>query len=102
MEDRVAERLWFVLLHTPAAGVQGSVFDHPGIREHYAFLQRRAEAGELIAAGPLPDQDGSGMTVLEVTDQSEAERLAREDDLSVSGGLLEVTVRPWRVLLSRS
>jgi hypothetical protein len=34
--------------------------------EHYAFLRRRAEAGELVAAGPLLDVTGAGMTVLDV------------------------------------
>ncbi len=97
----MAEQTWFVLLHTPAAGVRGSVFAHPGIREHYAFLQRRSEAGELVAAGPLSDSDGSGMTVLDVSSLEEAERLAREDDLSVAGGLLDVVVRPWQVILTR-
>ncbi len=97
----MAAHQWFVLMHTRAPGVRGSVFDHPGIREHYAFLERRLEAGQLIAAGPLTDFDGAALTVLDVPDLAEAERLAREDDLAVSGGLLEVTVRPWDVRLAR-
>jgi 23S rRNA (cytidine1920-2'-O)/16S rRNA (cytidine1409-2'-O)-methyltransferase len=44
---------WFALLHTPGPAVPAgeSVFDQPGITEHFAFLQRRVEAGELVAAG---------------------------------------------------
>jgi uncharacterized protein YciI len=41
------------------------------------------------------------MTVLDVESAEEAERLAREDDLSVVAGVLEVTVRPWHVVMAR-
>ena len=78
-----------------------SVFEHPGIAEHYAFLQRRMAAGELIAAGPLLDEPGSGMTVLSVADLDTATRLATEDDQAVVGGVLRVEVRPWQVVMAR-
>lgn len=96
-------RTWFVLLHTrgPAVAEGQSVFEHPGISEHYAFLQRRTAAGELVAAGPLADEPGSGMTVLAVADLDTATRLATEDDQAVVGGVLRVRVRPWHVVMSR-
>jgi uncharacterized protein YciI len=95
---------WFVLLHAPGPAVAdgASVFEHPGIREHYAFLERRSQAGELVAAGPLTDAPGAGMTVLDVASQEEAERLATQDDRAVADGVLTVTVRPWRVVLART
>lgn len=98
-----APRTWFVLLHTrgPAVVEGQSVFEHPGIAEHYAFLQRRAAAGELVAAGPLPDDPGSGMTVLSVADLDTATRLATQDDQAVVGGVLEVRVRPWHVVMAK-
>jgi uncharacterized protein YciI len=98
-----APRTWFVLLHTRGAAVaEGqSVFDHPGIAEHYAFLQRRMSAGELVAAGPLPDEPGSGMTVLSVADLETATRLATEDDQAVVNGVLQVRLRPWHVVMAR-
>ena len=98
-----APRTWFVLLHTrgPAVAEGQSVFEHPGISEHYAFLQRRATAGELVAAGPLPDEPGSGMTVLAVEDLDTASQLATEDDQAVVGGVLQVRVRPWQVVVAR-
>src|ERR1700735_2685578 len=56
---------WVALLHRrgPSAP-QGSVFDDPRFAEHVAFLNRMREAGYLIAAGPLADEDGAGMTIL--------------------------------------
>ena len=93
----------FVLLHVrgPAVPDGESVGDQPGIAQHYAFLQRRHAAGELVAAGPFEDTEGSGMTVLDVESLDEAVRLATQDDRSVVEGVLAVTVRPWRVVLSR-
>ena len=94
---------WFALLHTPgpAAPTGESVFDQPGITEHLAFLKRRADAGQLIAAGPIDDGSGDGITVIEAADLEEATRLATEDDRSVADGLLSVRVRPWRVVMAR-
>jgi uncharacterized protein YciI len=103
MSDAASPRTWFVLLHTrgPAVVEGESVFEHPGIAEHFAFLQRRAMAGELVAAGPLPDEPGNGMTVLAVADVDTATRLATEDDQAVVNGVLEVQVRPWHVVMAR-
>jgi uncharacterized protein YciI len=103
MSDVPSPRIWFVLLHTrgPAVADGQSVFEHPGIGEHYAFLQRRVMAGELVAAGPLPDEPGSGMTVLALPDLDTATRLATEDDQAVVNGVLRVQVRPWQVVMAR-
>jgi hypothetical protein len=62
------------------------------------------EAGYLVAAGPLTDAAGEGMTILRLpgTGQlGEATRLATEDDASVAGGFLAVTVRPWQVMMTK-
>jgi uncharacterized protein YciI len=98
-----ATRTWYVLHHTcgPAVPDGADVFDQPGIAEHYAFLQRRMAAGELVAAGPLLDERGSGMTVLDVASAEEATRLATVDDRAVATGVLDVTVRPWHVAMTR-
>ena len=94
---------WYVLQHSPGPAVPDgeSVFDQPGIAGHYAFLTRRREAGELVAAGPLPDEDGRGMTVLDVASLDEAVRLATQDDQAVVDGVLTVTVREWHVVMAR-
>jgi uncharacterized protein YciI len=63
-----------------------------------AFLHWIREAGYLVLAGPLADAEGEGMTILRLPGsgrRGEAARLATEDDASVAGGFLAVTVRPW-------
>jgi len=93
---------WVALMHRPgpAAPRTGSLFEDPRFGEHVAFLNRMREAGYLVLAGPLADAEGEGMTVLRLPGSGrlgEATRLATEDDASVAGGFLAVTVRPWRV-----
>ena len=97
------ETTWFALLHTrgPAVPAGESVFEQPGIAEHYAFLQRRAAAGELVAAGPMLDAPGEGMTILDVADLATAHELATTDDQAVVTGVLDVVVRPWQVMMTR-
>jgi uncharacterized protein YndB with AHSA1/START domain/uncharacterized protein YciI len=95
-------RDWYVLLHQPGPALaEGqSVLEHPDFAEHRAFLQRLARSGLLVAAGPLPDQLGSGMTVVKASPDLDVPRLAAEDDLSVVRGLLTVQVSPWLVQLT--
>lgn len=92
---------WVALLHRPAAAGAGEhVFADARFRDHVAFLARMEAAGQLVAAGPLGDEPGAGLTVLRlpgVGRWDEAERLATQDDASVTGGLFTVRVRPWRV-----
>lgn len=95
---------WVALFHEPgpAAPTEGTIFDDPRFAWHAEFLGRMREAGYLVAAGPLPDAPGAGLTVLRLPGAGQAEKarkLATEDDQSVAGGLLAVTVRPWQVLL---
>jgi uncharacterized protein YciI len=95
---------WVALLHRPgpAAPATGTLFEDPRFAEHVAFLNRMREAGYLVAAGPLPDAAGEGMTILRLpgTGQlSTATRLATEDDASVSAGFLAVRVRLWQVVM---
>lgn len=61
-------------------------------------------AGGTVAAGPLTDEEGAGMTVLRLPGASqldEARRLATEEDASVASGFLYVAVRPWKVMLTQ-
>jgi uncharacterized protein YciI len=95
---------WVALLHRPgpAAPQDGTLFDDARFAEHFAFLTRMRDAGYLVAAGPLTDQAGEGMTILRLPGAGrleQATRLATEDDASVAGGFLTVTVRPWQVML---
>jgi uncharacterized protein YciI len=98
------EDTWVALLHRPGPGAPalGTLFEDPRFAEHIAFLNRMREAGYLVAAGPLPDAAGEGMTILRLPGPGQlslATTLATEDDTSVSGGFLAVAVRPWHVVL---
>jgi uncharacterized protein YciI len=100
-----AGETWVALMHHPgpAAPRDGAIVDDPRFAHHVAFLSRMQEAGYLVAAGPLADTVGEGMTVLRLpgTDQLRlATRLATEDDTSVAEGFFTVTIRPWQVVVS--
>lgn len=67
--------------------------------EHVAFLERLRSRGLLIAAGPLPEPPGAGMTIVRVPagDDVDVHDLATRDDLSVVQGVLSVEVSPRAV-----
>jgi uncharacterized protein YciI len=93
---------WFALSHAPgpALGAGDSIFAHPAFREHVAFLERLDERGLLVAAGPLPDAAGEGMTIVRVLPEHgdiDVYDLATTDDRAVADGYLTVEVRPWAV-----
>ena len=99
-----SDETWVALLHRPGptAPAAGSIFDDPRFAWHIEFLNRMREAGFLVAAGPLSDEPGAGMTILRLPGTGQfgrAGELATQDDASVAAGLLTVTVRPWQVLL---
>jgi uncharacterized protein YciI len=94
---------WVALLHRPgpAAPPGDALFGDPRFAEHVAFLTRMRDAGYLVAAGPLTDVPGEGMTILRLpgADQlGRATELATKEDSSVAGGFFTVTVRPWQVM----
>ena len=92
-----------VLRHTPAPGVVNP-FEEPLFAEHGKFLAGLRERGVLVGAGPFPGT-GEGMTIVRVRGAEEAAEMvhsAHYEDGSVTGGVLEVTVRPWVVMLHGS
>jgi uncharacterized protein YciI len=105
--EHAAGETWVALLHRPGpdAPAAGTLFEDPRFAGHVAFLHRMLEAGYLVAAGPMPDVAGEGMTILRLPGAGQlgtATRLATEEDASVAGGLLAVTVRPWQVVMTRA
>jgi uncharacterized protein YciI len=95
---------WVALLHRagPSAPPNRPVVEDPRFSEHVAFLNRMQQAGYLVAAGPLADEDNAGMTVLRLPGPGQLGRaalLATRDDAAVASGLLSVTVRPWQVMM---
>ncbi len=104
LDEEGDKQTWVALLHRPgpAAPPDGSVFDDPRFADHAAFLNRMREAGYLVAAGPMMDAAGEGMTILRLPGTGQLARatmLATEDDASVAQGFFSVTVRPWQVMM---
>jgi uncharacterized protein YciI len=96
---------WVALFHEPGpeAPKDEALVMHPLFAEHLAFLERMKTRGLLVAAGPIAGSTGSGMTILRMRGPerfNELALLATEDDKSVTGGLLTVSFRPWKVLLT--
>ncbi|WP_375475556.1 SRPBCC domain-containing protein [uncultured Jatrophihabitans sp.] len=96
---------WFALVHRPGPAMPAgeSIFAQPAFAEHLAFIARLAERGLLVAAGPMLDENGAGMTVVRVRPEHgevDVEALARTDDQCVAQGFLTVTARPWQVVLT--
>jgi uncharacterized protein YciI len=97
---------WVALIHRPGpeAPSEGSIFADPRFAQHAQFLSRMNEEGYLVAAGPMLDEAGAGMTILRLPGEGrfdDATRLAKEEDRSVREGFFEVAVRPWQVMMSR-
>jgi uncharacterized protein YciI/uncharacterized protein YndB with AHSA1/START domain len=97
-EDR-----WYALVHRrgPSVPEGVSIFATDAFREHVAFLGRLHDHGLLVAAGPLADEDGTGMTVVRVRPEHgevDVATLASHDDRCVAEGFLTVSVRPWSVM----
>jgi uncharacterized protein YciI/uncharacterized protein YndB with AHSA1/START domain len=97
---------WVALMHRPGpeAPSEGSIFEDPRFAQHAQFLSRMNEEGYLVAAGPMLDELGSGMTILRLPGEGrfdDAARLATEEDRSVREGFFEVAVRPWQVMMTR-
>ena len=93
---------WATLFFTPAEGQGAAAFEDERFPGHIAFLNEMDEAGYLIAAGPMMDEAGAGMTILRLPGEGrldEIERLAHAD-ASVSSGLFNVAVRPWQVFFA--
>jgi uncharacterized protein YndB with AHSA1/START domain/uncharacterized protein YciI len=103
--ETLAHQPTFVVLQHrrgPAADPDQPLFTQPGFAEHRAFLSRLEAQGQVFAAGPFPESDGEGMTILQLppnTGVEGATRLATEDDTSVASGFLTVDVRPWQVVV---
>ena len=94
-----AAATWAALLFTPAEGQGAAVFEDERFPGHIAFLELMEDSGYLVAAGPMLDEDGAGMTILRLPGEGRLDEIRRmaEVDTSVSSGLFTVRVRPWQV-----
>ena len=93
---------WHLLIHTPGPNADPGVpfFQADWFPGHRAFHDDLRKAGYFVAAGPLPEREGAGQTLVRGVSTGEITRLARETDPAVIGGFLVVEVVPWRVVES--
>ncbi|MGE3192245.1 MAG: YciI family protein [Microbacteriaceae bacterium] len=101
-DSAVDDTAWHLLIHSPGPNADPEVpfFQadwFPGHRGFHAELQK---AGYFVAAGPLPEREGAGQTLVRGVSTAEITRLARETDPAVIGGFLVVEIVPWRVVES--
>lgn len=100
------EHSWVLLEHRPAPGAVAeptAVFADPRFAGHVAFLRRMTAEHWLVAAGPVPAEPGTGMTLLRLPGAHRLDsvlELARTQDASVVEGLFTVTATGWDVMMS--
>ena len=64
-------------------------------KEHLNNIQRLADTGKLIVAGPfLDDKDLRGIFIFDVDSEAEVKELV-ETDLAIQTGRLRYEIRPW-------
>jgi uncharacterized protein YciI len=61
---------------------------------HMANINKMAEDGKLLCAGPFTDDKGGGIFILNVKTETEARKLI-ENDPAVKAGRLIYELRPW-------
>jgi uncharacterized protein YciI len=91
---------WHLQIHTPGPNADPDVpfFQASWFADHRGFHGRLREAGYFVAAGPLPDREGAGQTLVRGVTTDEITRLANETDPAVAGGFLVVEVVRWQVV----
>ncbi len=99
----VSEDTWVALFHRPAdPAVAGGVFADPRLGDHVAFLERMAEAGYLVAAGPLPTDPARGWRSCGCPVRTGSRRRPVSPPRTTPawrGGFFIAEVRSWRVVM---
>jgi len=95
-----APELWHQLIHTPGPKADPAVpvSEAAWYPQHRKLHIRLAEAGYLIAAGPLPGRADAVQTLVRGATLEELTWLASEADRAVVAGYLEVEIVPWMVV----
>lgn len=62
--------------------------------EHRVYLNRLADEGALLMAGPFTDERG-GLIVFEAADEAEVQQLMANDPFTINGVFATTEIRPW-------
>jgi uncharacterized protein YciI len=81
------------MLHYLVTTIRLPTFQQSAVAEHYAFLDRLREQGNLELAGPFTDKSG-GAYLLKAANLEEAKALAFSDPVHTTNSSL-VTVYEW-------
>ena len=68
--------------------------------EHYQYLLKHTQRGQVILAGPCTDMKGPGIVIFEAPDEAAARRFM-EQDPAVKYGLFQAELHPMRLSLLR-
>jgi uncharacterized protein YciI len=86
----------------PAWTDGSGAFDQPGVTDHAEFMNRLAEDGLILAAGPLAGTEGGRIRVLLIADADQeadiVQRLAA-DPWERTGRITTTSVEPWTLLV---
>lgn len=76
--------------------------DNEKVLAHFEMLLKLKEAGKLIVAGRTQEalDHTFGIIIIEVKDEAEAAGIMREDP-AVAGGIMEASLHPYTVAVSR-
>jgi len=77
-------------------------FEQPGVDEHSAFMNRVAEDGLVVFAGPLAGSEAGRIRVLLIAnaaDEDEIERRLSDDPWAIAKRLVTVAVEPWLLMV---
>jgi len=74
--------------------------DNKMAEDHFAYLTKATEAGQVVLAGRSLDDKGPAVVIFEAENEDEARRFM-EGDPFVSMGFANVTLHPYRVALQR-
>ncbi len=93
------ELAWHLIIDTPGPNQHPTVnfWEADWFPAHRGFHASLREAGHVIAAGPLPDREGAGQTLVRRVSSAEITRLATETDPAAVGGFLQVEIIPWEI-----
>ena len=86
-----------------AAWTEGNgAFDQPGVDDHAAFMRGLAEAGFIIAAGPLAGSEEGHIRVLliaDADDESEIVQRLAADPWERADRIATTSIEPWTLLV---
>ena len=87
-----ADRLFALILSPGPKWQPGKPFAEQGLRPHFDYWVAQYKAGKVASAGPVGDD--SGLVILRLSGQAEADAILAADP-AIAAGIFTGTVRPY-------